>query len=161
MPRLLLVAVILVAASSCDSNGYDPPEVAPPDPDALTSDGRLLGGTWTWERSVDCDGSGGCTEETPTSTGRTETLVVTPDEDRPVGTGLGGTVEGFFNGADIDPTEYEVVTACPRGVGAGCFSSFYFGEPSGPFVDFLVNRDRLVLSTEAVDGEETTYRRED
>ena len=133
--RLLLLAAILVTASACDSGG---PEFT--GMDGLSQDASLLVGTWQWERSYGCgDGSRGCVEQTPRSTGRTETLTFSAD----------GTVSGFFNGSTLVPvapqryrvTEYDVVVDNSWNAGFG------------------VSRDRLVLTTAPRDGEETTYRR--
>ena len=147
--RLLLALTLLAALSSCDSGGPDFTGLG-----GLSGDRTLLAGTWTWTRSYTCgDGSGPCSESTPASTGRVETLTFTPER---TATGE-GTVAGFFNGVVVGPTTYQVdVAASSEGE-----ASYYIDLGGRVGAQFGVSRDRLVLSTAASDGEETTYRRRD
>ena len=148
MPRFLILAAVL-AVAGCDSGGPDPTGL-----DGLSGNPALLAGTWVWERSVTCDGSGGCAETTPA--GRTETLAFTHT---PETSSHNGTVQGFFNGDAVGPTTYRVDTAATDFFGLSYVSySLALGEGSR-FNQFGVSRDRLVISAAAVDGAETTYRR--
>ena len=145
MARLALFALLLTALASCDGGGPDFTGT-----EGLSGDPALLAGTWTWERSVVCGRAGGCLETTPASAGRTETLMFTHT---PETSSHNGTVAGFFNGYDVGPTTYLVEYG-----DAGEYS-LSLGEGGG-YNQFGVDGGRLVISSAAVDGEETTYRRQ-
>lgn len=133
MRRLLILSALLATASSCDS-GPDSTGL-----DGLSQDASLLVGTWEWERSYSCgDGSGGCQEFVP-ARDITETLTFAAD----------GTVVGFFNGGLM--TE-----ARPYRVQQG---HIVLDEDVNSTSLFGVSQRRLVITTAARDGEETTYRR--
>ena len=136
--RLLALATLLVAASACDSGWPDFTGLG-----GLSQDASLLVGTWEWTRSYGCgDGSRGCDEQTPRSTGRTETFTFSTD----------GTVDGFFNGGHIDPTPYETRERCLPDLPCTGYLRLVqlYGDNT---VDvFGVSRDRLVLTAAYRDG---------
>ena len=148
MARLALFALLLTALASCDAENAG--DAALSTFDGLSGDPALLAGTWTWERSVVCGRAGGCLETTPASAGRTETITFTHT---PETSSHNGTVAGFFNGYDVGLTTYLVEYG-----DAGEYS-LALGEGGG-YNQFGVDGDRLVISSVAVDGEETTYRRQ-
>ncbi|HEX9953192.1 MAG TPA: hypothetical protein VGB53_15585 [Rubricoccaceae bacterium] len=152
MSRLALVALLLTTLAACDAGGSDS------DPfDGLTGDPALLAGTWTWETSIACgDGSVGCTETTPGSSGRTETLSFsyTPET-----SSHNGTVQGFYNGREVGPTTYLVYVAAVDYTDRS-EAAYYLGLGTGGSTRFGVSRERLVISDAAADGVETTYRRQ-
>ena len=149
MPRLVLALTLLATLAACDSAGVDRSGREPLDPAALL-------GTWTWERTVACgDGSGGCTETTPASTGRAETLTfLSPDP-----AGASGVVVGYFNGTTLELTDYTVtimhVDTDTRPIWS---ASIDLGEAGG-YNEVFLSGNRLVISAAAADGPETTYRR--
>lgn len=150
MARHLVLASLLVALASCDTGGPGFTDL-----DGLSGDPALLAGTWTWTRSYACgDGSGACTETTPASAGRTETLTFTHT---PETSSHNGMVAGFFNGYTVVPTTYRVDTA--GGTAEDRSYSLALGAGGG-YNQFGVSGDRLVITSAAVDGEETTYRRQ-
>ena len=153
MLRFLTLALLLVTAASCDSGE---PELA--DLRDLSGDPALLAGTWTWTRTVTCTDSGTpCSETTPASAGRAETLTFTHT---PETSSHDGTVQGYFNGTAVGPTTYRAVTGVTDFVGFSYAShSLALGEGGG-YNMFGVSRDRLVISAAFVDGPETTYRRQ-
>ncbi len=154
MARLapVLLAVLLAGLGGCDSTGPGSTGF-----EGLSGDAALLAGTWTWERSYACsDGPDGCTETTPSTTGRTETLTFTYT---PETSSHNGTVWGFFNGYSVGPTTYRVDVAAVDHSGRSEASySLALGE-GGRYNRFGVSADRLVITSAPVDGEETTYRR--
>ena len=148
MLRLLLLAAILATASSCDSAGPTFTGM-----DGLAQDAALLVGTWEWERSFSCgDGSGGCQEFVPAPTA-TETLTFTAD----------GQVSGYFNESDLGPLRYRLdefdLGSLRYRVERSDVVAFDAADRVYRSAWFGVSRDRLVLSTAAMDGSETTYRR--
>ncbi len=150
MSRFALAFALLATLSACDRSGPDSAF------DGLSGNPALLAGTWTWERTTNCgDGSGGCTDTTPASTGRAETLTFTHTPEAAL---QDGTVAGYFNGSALDLTPYQVITAvidyADRSEGVYFLSLETRGQ-----VRFGVSADRLVISDAAVDGPTTTYRR--
>ena len=133
--RRLALLPLLLGLAACDAA------------DDLGQDPDLLVGTWAWERSE----SSGLAEpvvETPATSSRTETVVFRPD----------GTFAEFGVEHAADPPEFgRGGTYAVRG------GSVYVsvGGVESWLGTYEVGRDRLVLSTAAVDGPTKTYRRDD
>ncbi|HEX8299150.1 MAG TPA: hypothetical protein VF594_08325 [Rubricoccaceae bacterium] len=156
MSRLTLAALLLTLLAGCDSGGDDDGPFRD-----LSGDPALLAGTWTWERTTVCPiEAGDCSETTPNSAGRAETLTVTYT---PETSSHNGTVSGFFNGQTLAPTPYFIgPTLAVDYVDHGeTHYSLAFREGAGDF-RYGVSQDRLALSTyTAADLETTTtYRRQ-
>ncbi len=149
MLRTLLAAVLLTALAGCDSDGFDRSGHDPLDP-------ALLAGTWTWEKTVACgDGSTGCTETTPESEGRPETLVFASES----ATGATGRVEGYFNGIAVGPVGYRVDIIHGDTETRPVYYAMIVLADGATYNEAFVSDTRLVISSAAADGSETTYRR--
>ena len=148
-PRLVLALTLLATLAACDSADVDRSGREPLDP-------AQLAGTWTWERTESCsDGSAGCVQTTPASTGRAETLTFTATGQY----ALEGVVQGYFNGQTLGPTDYTVSIGHGDGRDrAYWFASIDLAGGTGYNSTYLTG-DRLVISAAAADGPETTYRR--
>ena len=149
MSRLGLALTLLVALAACDSAEIDRSGREPLDP-------ARLAGTWAWERTETCSGgSAGCTQTTPASVGRAETLTFATSGPY----ALEGVVQGYFNGQTLAPTDYTVSI----GHGDGLDRAYWFAsidlDGASSFNSTYLTGDRLVISAAAVDGPETTYRR--
>lgn len=148
MLRSVLALTLLATLAACDSAEVDRSGREPLDP-------TKLAGTWAWERTETCGDGTGCSQATPASTGRAETLTFSasgPDA-------LEGVVQGYFNGQTLGPTDYTVDIGHADGLDRPYWFASVDLAGGGSYHETYLTGDRLVISAAAVDGSETTYRR--